>query len=118
MQKAMELMNIKLHAVISDITGKTGSAILTAIIAGERDPGKLLLPVGKGIKADREALRKSLQANRREEYIFLPEQSYDAYLHLQSTKEEYGRQIERVMDTFQKEIPMTEIAPVDTLKKN
>ena len=28
----LELMNIKLHAVISDITGKTGSAILSAIL--------------------------------------------------------------------------------------
>jgi hypothetical protein len=118
MQKALELMNIKLHAVISDITGKTGSAILTAIIAGERDPEKLLLLVGSGIKADHETLRKSLQANWREEYIFLLQQSYDTYLHLQSKKEAYDRQIERVMDTFQKEIPMKEIAPVDPLKKN
>jgi transposase len=84
MQKALELMNIKLHAVISDITGKTGTAILAAILDGERDAEQLLLPVGNGIEADRDTLRKSLQASRREEYIFLLEQSYNTYMHMQS----------------------------------
>lgn len=117
MQKALELMNIKLHAVISDITGKTGSAILASIIDGERDPEKLLLLVGAGIKADRETLRKSLQANWREEYLFLLKQSCDTYQHLQYRKELYDRQFEQVMDTFSKKIPMSEIVPVDPVKK-
>jgi hypothetical protein len=38
MQKAMEMMNIKLHTVIRDITGKTGTAIVEAIIRSERPP--------------------------------------------------------------------------------
>lgn len=117
MQKALELMNIKLHAVISDITGKTGSAILSAILNGERNPERLLLLVGNGIKADHDTLRKSLQANWREEYLFLLKQSYDTYMHLQSQKTLYDRQIERVMDTFPKEIPILEIVPVDPVKK-
>jgi len=117
MQKALELMNIKLHAVISDITGKTGSAILSAIINGERDPEELLLLVGAGIKADRETLRKSLQANWREEYLFLLKHSYETYLHLQSQKELYDQQIQRVLDSFPKELPMSEITPVDPAKK-
>lgn len=117
MQKALELMNIKLHAVISDITGKTGSAIVSAILGGERDPERLLLLVEKGIKADRETLRKSLQANWREEYLFLLKQSYDTYLHLQSQKMLYDQQIEGVLDRFPKEIAMPEITPVDPGKK-
>ena len=38
MQKAMTRMNLLLHNVIDDITGKTGMAILSAIYNGERDP--------------------------------------------------------------------------------
>ncbi len=38
MQKSLELMNIKLHTVISDLLGKTGMLMLKAIIEGERDP--------------------------------------------------------------------------------
>lgn len=41
MQKALELMNLKLTKVLGDITGVTGLKILRAIVAGERDPLKL-----------------------------------------------------------------------------
>ena len=41
MQKALVLMNLKLTLVVSDIVGKTGMAIIKAILAGERDPVKL-----------------------------------------------------------------------------
>ncbi|OJV12587.1 MAG: hypothetical protein BGO21_02230 [Dyadobacter sp. 50-39] len=34
--KAIELMNLKLHTDISDITGLTGRSIVEVIIAGER----------------------------------------------------------------------------------
>ena len=34
-------MNLQLHRVISDITGKTGLKIIRAILAGERNPQQL-----------------------------------------------------------------------------
>lgn len=34
-------MNIRLDVVINDIMGKSGRAIIEAMIAGERDTGKL-----------------------------------------------------------------------------
>jgi transposase len=80
MQKAMEMMNIKLHSVISDITGKTGTAIVTAIIAGERNPEVLMQYIGPRIKASKEDLLKSLQGNWRDEQIFLLTQSYNMHL--------------------------------------
>jgi transposase len=36
MQKALEQMNVKLHHVITDITGKTGIEIIEAILRGQR----------------------------------------------------------------------------------
>lgn len=41
MQQALELMNIKLTEVVSDITGTTGMAIIDSVLAGERDAGRL-----------------------------------------------------------------------------
>jgi transposase len=41
MQKALELMNLKLTKVLGDVTGVTGLKIIRAIIAGERDPQRL-----------------------------------------------------------------------------
>jgi len=40
MQKALTQMNLQLHHVISDITGKTGLSIIRAILAGEVMPYK------------------------------------------------------------------------------
>jgi transposase len=37
MQKALDQMNLQIHHVISDVTGRTGLSILDAILAGERD---------------------------------------------------------------------------------
>jgi len=37
-QKALTPMNIQLNNVVSDLTGKTGLAILRQIVSGERDP--------------------------------------------------------------------------------
>jgi hypothetical protein len=53
MQKAMELMNIKLHTVINDITGESGLTVINAIISGERNAENLEKFVGKYVKVDR-----------------------------------------------------------------
>ena len=41
MQKALELMNLKLTKVLGDVTGVTGLKIIRALLAGERDPQAL-----------------------------------------------------------------------------
>jgi transposase len=41
MQKALELMNLKLTKVLGDITGVTGLRVIRAILAGQRDPEQL-----------------------------------------------------------------------------
>ena len=41
MQKALELMNLKLTQVLGDVTGVTGLKIIRAILAGQRDPHEL-----------------------------------------------------------------------------
>src|ERR1700733_4300723 len=40
-QKTLEDANLKLGSVLSDVLGKSGRAILAAVIAGETDPEKL-----------------------------------------------------------------------------
>ncbi len=70
MQKAMIQMNIKLHDVIRDIHGETGTKILKAILKGERDPKKLAELRNKRIKATKETLIKSLQGNWRDDQLF------------------------------------------------
>ena len=79
MQKALELMNIKIHTVISDILGKTGMKMVKAIIAGERDPQILSTLCDPRIKASQEEIIKSLQGIWKEEYLFMLEQAVENY---------------------------------------
>ena len=88
MQKALELMNIKLHTVISDIDGKTGLSIIEAIINGERDPGVLADMRDRRIKASREEIIKSLEGHWTTGHLFELSQCYQLYqIHRQMIQE-------------------------------
>lgn len=84
MQKALELMNIKLHTVISDILGKTGLGMVHAIINGERDPEELIKHKDPRIKASESDIKKSLTGIWKEEYLFMLKQAYEEYRFYQS----------------------------------
>lgn len=83
MQKALELMNIKLHVVISDILGKTGLQMVRAIIDGERNPEELIKLKDPRIQASDEEIRKSLEGIWKEEYLFMLKQACDEYYFYQ-----------------------------------
>lgn len=76
-------MNLKIHTVISDLTGKTGTAIVEAIINGERNAENFLPLVDRRIKADIETIRKSLEGNWRAEPLILLKQSYTMHKFIQ-----------------------------------
>jgi transposase len=79
MQKALELMNIKIHLAISDIMGKTGKLIIHAIIAGERNAVNFLQFVDPRIKATKEELVESLTGTWNEQQLFLLKENYELY---------------------------------------
>ena len=96
-QKNLELMNLKIHTVISDITGKTGKAIIEAIIAGERKPQNFLALLDPRIVATEEDILKSLQGNWRRECVFLIKQCYRQYNQLQQHIRECEEEIESML---------------------
>ena len=59
-QKTLEDANLKLGSVLTQVMGKSGRAIIGALIAGERDPDALLRLVQRGVKASPEKLRAAL----------------------------------------------------------
>jgi len=100
MQKALEMMNIKIHAVLSNITSQTGIKIVEAIIAGERNPENFLPFVHKRVKADTQTILQSLQANWREEQLFLLQQCYITYKFFQEQIRVLDQQIESALQSF------------------
>jgi len=100
MQKALDQMNLQLHHVISDITGRTGLAIVEAILAGERDPHILAKLRDERIKASAKVIAKSLVGDYRAEHLFTLRQSLTAYRSYQKLIEECEREIRRHLESF------------------
>jgi transposase len=96
MQKALQQMNLLLHNVVSDITGKTGMAILKAILSGERDPKKLARNRDERCRNTEETIAKSLVGNYREEHLFVLKQAVSLY----ETYQEKVRECEEALMSY------------------
>jgi hypothetical protein len=85
MGKALELMNIKLSEVFSQIHGVSGLRIIEAIIGGERDKEKLLALCHRSIRDKKaEDVMLALEGNYNDTGVFLLEQNLKLYkLHQQ-----------------------------------
>ena len=87
MQKALTQMNIRLAEVLSEIHGKSGMAIIEAILGGERDRDVLVnLCYTSILKGKKDLVYKSLNGMYTEAGLFALKQAYDAYQF-------YGQQI-------------------------
>jgi transposase len=71
MQKALTEMNIKLDVVLTDITGKSGLAMLEAILAGERDPRRLAELRDRRVKATAREVERALEGTYSAEHLFV-----------------------------------------------
>ena len=60
MQKALVQMNLQLQHVLSDLSGKSGLAILDAILGGERDPARLAALRDPRVQASETTIKKAL----------------------------------------------------------
>ena len=97
-QKALERMNVKLHDVISSLAGASGQKVIEAILAGERDPDRLLALCDVQIqqkKADR--VKESLRGTWAEEHLFALRQAVEDWQHFQRQMAACDRQIEAVL---------------------
>jgi transposase len=79
MQKALTIMNVQLANAISDISGKTGMAILRAILKGERNPWTLAKLRDERIQASEEEIAHSLEGNWRADVLFELQQVVQVY---------------------------------------
>jgi len=98
MQKALDRMNLKIHEVISDLTGMSGLKMVEAILAGERNPVALLVlcdPQVQRNKAGR--LRAALEGDWKEEHLFALRQAYELWQFYQQKIAECDQAIGKVL---------------------
>src|SRR5712675_1324603 len=70
-QKTLEDANIKLDSVLSDVMGKSGRAMIEALIVGETNPVKLAGLADRRVKASPEEFREALRGRVTKHHRFL-----------------------------------------------
>ena len=101
MQRSLELMNIKLSTVLSDLTGLSGRRIINAILDGNRDVEYLSSLAESNCKASREEIAKSLEGTWDVDQLFALKQSVQAYDFFVAQIEECDREIESLLQQYQ-----------------
>lgn len=96
--KALDQMNLQVHHVLADITGQTGTAIVEAILAGQRDPAVLARHRDRRVKASEATLVKALTGDYRAEHLFCLRQAFAGYQFVQKQIAELDVELERRLE--------------------
>ena len=81
MQKALQQMNVKLDSVLSDVAGKSGMAIIEAIVSGERNAEVLAALCDGRAKKNESEIALALYGHWRDEHLFALRQALESYRH-------------------------------------
>lgn len=106
MQKALGEMNVLLHKVVSDITGRTGMRILHAILEGRRDLLCMCRELrDKQIAASPEEMARALNGDFRPEQLFVLGQELQFYEFIQERLTSCDVQIEQQLAAMEVQAP-------------
>jgi transposase len=108
MQKSLDQMNVRVHRAVSDISGTTGMAMIRAIVAGERDPRKLVsLRSERCARTPREMLEE-LTGNWRADHLFNLKEALAMYDFILERIAIYEAEIQRILQEL---APNADVGP-------
>ena len=99
-QKTLEDANIKLDSVLSDVMGKSGRAMIEALIAGETNPTKLASLADRRVKGSQEELREALRGRVTKQHRFLLRLHIDQIDALEAATAKIDAQVEESLRPF------------------
>lgn len=117
MQKALTQMNLQLHRVISDITGKTGLKIIRSILAGERNSQYLASLKDGRIRRTTEEIAAALTGDYRVEHLFVLRQELQLYEIYQQQIAQCDEEIETYLISLNSQIELEEVESEKKLPK-
>ena len=117
MQKALTQMNLQLHRVISDITGKTGLKIIRAMLSGEHNPNKLASFKDGRIRRTQEEIAAALTGDYRQEHLFVLKQELQLYEFYQRQIEQCDQKIEEYLMSLDDKIELEISQEVSSVPK-
>ena len=103
-QKVLEGANIKLASVASDIMGRSGRAILDALVEGKLSPEAMAELVHPLMNAKKPQLRLALQGRMTSHHRFMLGQLLDQIDHLDQQIKHFDDRIDEVMSPLEQEI--------------
>ena len=101
MQKSLDQMNVQVHRAVTDLTGKTGMAIVRAIVAGERDPARLALHRDGRCRKSSDEIAKYLTGHWREDHLFNLASALRLYDMLEAEITAYDARLMQELETLQ-----------------
>jgi len=117
LQKEMEQMNLKIDNAFSDILGKSGQAIIKAILDGERDAEKLAALADHRCKKSKEEIMHSLEATWDEDHLFVMKQSQELYEYYKKKIDETEAEIERLVLQYTAQVDTGKVQKMERSKK-
>ena len=107
LQKVLEDCNIKLASVATDITGKSGRAILDALVEGKLSPAQMAELVHKRMEAKKPRLREALSGKVTDHHRFMLHQLLLQLDQLDAMVATFDRRIDEVMSPLEREAVKT-----------
>jgi transposase len=117
MQRALDLMNVRLHHVLSQLHGVSGLRVIEAILAGQRDPAALAALCEKQILKKKKAeVLASLEGDWQEHHLFALRQALEAYRFYQQQMAACDAQIEALLQELNATRPSQPTKPGQKVK--
>jgi transposase len=120
-KKALTSMNVRVELAVSDVTGKTGMAIIRAILKGERDPQELAKLRDQRCAKSEAAIAEALMGKYSDEHLFELKQAVRTWDHFQTLIAECNEQLEQQAQMFDKKADRKDIPRarrVEHVRKN
>ncbi len=116
MQKALDRLNVKIHEVLSDLTGASGLRLVRAIVAGERNPEVLLgLCDAQILRHKRGRMRQALTGRWQPEHVFALGQALRGWEFYQEQIADCDQQIAAVLEELAAATPVAaDLSPLPT----
>ena len=110
-EKLLEDTQIKLSSVISDIFGKSGRAMLEALIGGQRDPQVLARLADGRLRASKSVLHEALTGHFRDHHGYLLRMMLDHVDALTGQVEDLTGRIEEAIAPFARQVAQLDEIP-------
>jgi transposase len=110
-QKALQIMNVRLDIVVSNVVGETGMRILDAMLGGERDAEKLAKLRDRRVACSEKEIATALRGNYKEEQMFVLGENLSQYRCVQERIAKAEEYLSTRLDKMEKRADPATIPP-------